>query len=261
MKKPGIFFGLFALLFLSACPPQQDSTHSPDTDPNASSQASTASSPQDSSGLPLIKNSSKPQQASLPAVKTYRGIFLSGEGLQYFKACGSKEELWVEDPEGVLMKRHAALQGLIDLEPVYLEFKARELALTSGDGFASGYRKALRVDSVLTIQNWVSDGRCFPTDFIATGHRPEWSLQILKHNQVYFKSLEGEFPVVESMNWQAPVIEGNQWKYTFRYRSAESETLQATFRKEPCQDGGQTLDFKVQLLFRGINYEGCARQL
>jgi uncharacterized membrane protein len=186
---------------------------------------------------------------------------MAGDGLQLFRICGSREDLWVEDPRGVLLKRHAQLKGLVDLEPVYAEIEAEAIRLSSGEGFASGFSQALRVTRVKALRPWVPDGRCFPVEFSAAGHRPEWSLQILAKNQVYFKSVEGEFPVVESLSWQAPVVEGNQWKYRFRHRSAEAEILEVIFRKEPCQDGARLFDFQARLTFRGITYEGCARQL
>lgn len=243
---------------LTACPPSEQHTGpspSPDQTPSPQVSQILSSSLPSRSAAP----SHSPPRSPVPKSILYRGIFMAGDGLQLFKSCGSQDELWVEDPQGELMKRHAALKGLIDLEPVYLEMLASAQKLTSGEGFSSGYRKALRVDQVRVLRPWVPDGHCFPLEFVARGHRPEWSLQVLKHNQIFFKSVEGEFPVVESMHWQAPVIEGNQWKYTFRYRSGETETLQALFRREPCQDGAKTYDFKAQVNFRGITYEGCAR--
>lgn len=242
---------VFSFLLLTACPPAEQQTQ-----PSSSPVSSASQGHSRPSASPIRQPSGSPlaQQGQF-----YRGIFMAGDGLQLFKPCGSREELWVEDPHGELMKRHGALKGLIDLEPVYLEMRALPQALTSGEGFASGYRKALRVVQVGTLRLWDPENSCFPLEFDAQGRRPEWNLRILKHNQIFFKSIEGEFPVVESMEWQAPVIEGNQWKYTFRYRSGENETLQAIFRREPCQEGNKTYDFKAQVHFRGMTYEGCAR--
>lgn len=239
------------LALLTGCPPSEHQTQHPSASPSATFSAS-----------PLPSRSARPSAASArPGVQAqaFSGLFMSGDGLQLFRACGSREDLWIEDPEGILSKRHAQLKGIIDLEPVYTEIEAEPIALKSGEGFASGFSKGLRIRKVKVLRTWSADGSCFPVEFTASGHRPEWTLQVLTKNQVYFKAVEGEFPVVESLSWQAPVLEGHQWKYSFRHRSAEAEILEAIFRKEPCQDGARQFDFKARITFRGITYEGCAR--
>ncbi|MGE3728881.1 MAG: hypothetical protein AB7I41_25260 [Candidatus Sericytochromatia bacterium] len=256
-----IKLGLMLLcLLLTGCPPAEQNTQAsatPTPDPSASLAVSVGSPAP--SGAP---SKLKPSKSANPTADLahFQGLFMAGEGLQLFKSCGSKEEIWVEDPDGELLKRHAALKGLIDLEPVYVELTGTVAALTSGEGFASGYRKALRVNAVQQVQPWMNSGTCFKSDFVAFGHKPEWTLRVLTKNAVYFKSLEGEFPIVESLIWQAPEQTGNQSKYTFRYRSPETEAMQVIFSKEPCLDGAQTYAFKATIFFRGSTYEGCAKE-
>lgn len=248
---------LFVLL-LTGCPPAEQNTQS------SSSPVPLHASPSSGeTGQPLstAKPAHSPSGAATPASEqaAFQGLFMAGEGLRLFKACGGKEEIWVEDPSGELLKRHAALKGLIDLEPVYVELTGAVSALTSGEGFASGYRKSLRVGQVQAVKPWLNTGTCFKSDFLAFGHKPEWTLRVLTKNAVYFKSLEGEFPIVESLIWQAPIQNGNQSKYTFRYRTPETEGMQVVFSKEPCQDGAQNYAFKATVSFRGSSYEGCAQ--
>jgi uncharacterized membrane protein len=247
-------FELFlAVLLLTGCPPAEQNTQSSSTPSSHELSASHKSASPHPTGL-------KASASKSPIVPTqhFKGLFLAGEGLQLFKACGSKEEIWVEDPQGDLLKKHAALGNLIDLEPVYVELEGTKQALTTGEGFASGYRQALHVSSVNSIRHWQANGQCFSTDFVAFGHRPEWNLQVLTKNSVYFKSIEGEFPIVESLLWQTPEQIGNQWKYVFRFRSPEAESMKVIFSKEPCQDGAKSYAFKASINFRGSNYEGCA---
>ncbi len=252
--------GLFLMcLLLCGCPPTEENTQASSSPGPSSSATTTTGSKDPTASVKPTKLTASGAPDPVTEVGIFQGLFMAGEGLQLFKACGSKEEIWVEDPNGELLKRHAALKGLIDLEPVYVELTGSVAPLTAGEGFASGYRKSLSVKTVKVVQPWLNTGTCFKSDFVAFGHSPEWTLRVLTKNAVYFKSLEGEFPIVESLLWQAPEQNGNQSKYTFRYRSPETEAMQVTLSKEPCQDGTQNYAFKATISFRGSTYEGCAQ--
>lgn len=246
-------------LLVTGCPPAEQTTQASSSPTPTASPSAVQPSKSPASAKP---SKLKPSGASPVEAETarFQGLYMAGEGLKLFKACGSKEEIWVEDPTGELHKGHAALKGLIDLEPVYVELTGSLSPLTAGEGFASGYRKALNVASLESVQPWLATGQCFKSDFLAFGHTPEWTLRVLHKNAVYFKALEGEFPMVESLIWQAPEQTGNQWKYTFRYRTPETESMQVIFRKEPCQDGDKNFAFKATVTFRGSTYEGCAQE-
>lgn len=250
---------LLVCLLLSGCPPTEENTQATSSPGPIGSTTTTTQSSEPKPSVKPTKLKASGTSDPVTEVGVFQGLFMAGEGLQLFKACGSKEEIWVEDANGELLKRHAALKGLIDLEPVYVELTGSVAPLTSGEGFASGYRKSLTVKSVKVVQTWLNSGTCFKSDFVAFGHSPEWTLRVLTKNAVYFKSLEGEFPIVESLIWQAPEQNGNQSKYTFRYRSPETEAMQATLSKEPCQDGAQNYAYKATISFRGSTYEGCAQ--
>lgn len=255
MKKQ-LLPGLALCALLSACPGNDTHTGdgSPSPDASPTSVTSTASPGPDRSPA-----SAKPSAVPVAGVK--RGIFILGEGLQVFKACGSQEELWLEDtPAKDLTNQYKALH-LMDLEPVYVELSGEIKPTGKAKGFEASYKKTLKVKKLSSLKPWVSNGSCFATDFIAQGSPPEWSMQVLKGGDVFFKSNEGEFPAVDTLAYSPPKQESNHWRYEFHFRTPDQETLKADFAEESCSTKGANFDYSVKILFRGITYTGCAKKL
>lgn len=239
------------LLALTACPSNDDNT---DPSPAPSGQPSAASS-SEASGRPSGKPTAK------PVAGLKRGIFIFGDGLQLFKPCGGKEEIWVNDTAAKdLENRYKALK-LMDLEPVYVELTGDIKPTGKVEGFAADYKQSLNAKKVSMLRAWTSDGRCFPTDFVALGTQPDWSLQVLRSGDVFFKSHEGEFPVVETLSYSAPKQEGNRWRYEFRFRTPDEAVMEAEFSEEACTHADKNYKYTAKLLFRGSTYTGCASKL
>lgn len=240
------------MLGLSACPSNDNTT---DPSPSASAEVSTTPT----AASTAVHSSAKPSIKPVTGVK--RGIFIMGEGLQVFKACGSKDEVWVNDTAGKdLESRYKALK-LMELEPVYVELTGEIKPTGKVEGFAADYKQSLHVSKLNILRAWTSDGRCFPTDFVATGTQPDWTLQVLNSGDVFFKSYEGEFPVVETLGYSAPKQEGNRWRYEFRFRTPDEAVMEAEFSEEDCTHAGKPYRYTAKLLFRGSTYNGCASKL
>lgn len=256
--------GLVTLLTVSACPGQdQQTTPDPDTQASSSdlgaSASSVPSSPGPSQSGPS-QPSSKPASVLPPTNKSKRGIFVYGDGYQTFKACGSKEEVWVLDTaQKDLQKQYLALK-LMELEPVYVELDGQIVATDKKDGFASDYQHSLKVSKLHSLRPWRADGSCFETDFVAEGARPNWRLQVLKAGDVFFKAEEGEFSMVDVLAYSAPKQQGNQTLYEFAFRTPDAEKLQASFTQEACTYQGKAYSHRAEVQFRGTTYTGCADQ-
>lgn len=238
---------LLACALLTACPGPKESTGQPSNSPSpAATPVASAVSATPASG------------ATARPASIRRGIFVLGEDYQVFKACGTQEEIWLQDtPAKDLARQYKALH-LMDLEPVYVEISGDLVPTGKAEGFAASYKRTLRARKVLTLRPWISNGSCFATDFVAQGSPPEWSMQVLKGGDVFFKSNEGEFPVVETLAYSPPKQEGNHWRYAFHFRTPDQEILNADFAEESCTQAGKHYDFSVKILFRGITYTGCA---
>lgn len=244
-----------ALLSLSACPGNNESTDTPSSSPEASpsSAASVSSTARPSPG-------SSPKASAKPLAKLKRGIFIYGDDYRVFKACGSKEEVWVQDtPKKDLEQRYKALK-LLELEPVYVELSGDIKPTDKANDFSADFQHTLQVKSLAVLKTWVSNGSCFATDFVAQGSPPDWSLQILSAGDVFFKSNEGEYPVVDTLAYSKPKQEGNSFKYEFHFRTPQEDTLQAELNQESCEQNGQSFEYTAKVLFRGSTYTGCAHK-
>ncbi len=245
--------GILTLFAVSACPGKDQQTNQNPEESQPPLTAS-ASSGQSNPSLPSKKPASAPPQSA----QSKRGIFVYGEGYQTFKACGSKVEVWVIDtPQKDLQKQYQALK-LMDLEPVYVELEGKVGATDTKDGFASDYPQSLRVSKLNSLSPWRADGSCFATDFVAEGASPQWSLQVLKAGDVYFKAEEGEFSMVDVLAYSAPQQQGNQTRYEFAFRTPDEEKLKANFTQEACSYQGKAYSHRAEIQFRGTTYTGCA---
>lgn len=249
---------LLCFSLLSGCPGNSENTD----DPNAESTLSPSTSAAQSEAP--ISGSVTPQQPDPQAQgNTVRqGIFVYGEGFQTFKACGEKtEEVWVIDTPQKHLQKAFTEQQFMELEPVYVEVIGDMVPSPQNkDSFSANYEKALHVKALKHLSPWMMKKNCFSTDFVATGTRPDWQLKGLKTGDVFFKSNEGEFPIVEVLAYQAPTVAGNQLKYTFGFRTPDEEKLSLTLTKEPCTHGGKSYSHQAEILFRGTTYTGCAEQ-
>lgn len=228
-----------ALLLLSACPASEEQTARPGASPQSASQA------------PL-----PPATAG-----QFQGLLVAAEGFQTFKACGSADEVWVEDqtPDQALGKAYTALNPM-ELEPVLLVAKG-EIKSTEGlEGFARDYPRALFVTEIQQLQSWWQDSRCFSMDFMASGGGPDWSLKVLRDGDVFFKSEESDFPYVETLAYSAPEQQGNRWRFRFRYRTPQPETLEGELFEESCSHAGKDYPYRAEIQFRGMSYSGCAEK-
>lgn len=244
---------------LTACPSRDDSTQ---TDPTASPSPvetleSTHSSNHSSASSTPTPETSK--SSTGPTNKTLQGIFVYGEGFQTFKACGSKNEVWVIDTPQKTLQKAFTTQKLMELEPAHVELVGEYVpAPKDRDSFAADYEKALKVTQVKKLTPWMMSKSCFPTDFVATGSRPDWQLKGLTSGDVFFKSNEGEFPVVEVLAYKASVAAGNQFKYNFGFRTPDEGKLELTLTKEPCTHDAKAYAYQAEIKFRGSTYTGCA---
>lgn len=248
---------LLCLSLLSGCPGNSENTDDPNT---ASSSPDTHTS---QSTTPTATHSTEPQKNPQASGNTVRqGIFVYGEGFQTFKACGEKsEEVWVIDTPQKHLQKAFTEQQFMELEPVYVEVIGDIVpAPQNKDSFSANYEKALKVKTLKTLSPWMMKKTCFSTDFVATGTRPDWQLKGLKTGDVFFKSNEGEFPIVEVLAYQAPTVAGNQLKYSFGFRTPDEEKLSLTLTKEPCNHAGKSYSHQAEILFRGTTYTGCAEQ-
>lgn len=247
---------LLCLSLLSGCPGNNENTD----DPNTASSSPDTSVTQSTAPITEGSNTSPQPQANGNTVR--QGIFVYGEGFQTFKACGEKtEEVWVIDTPQKHLQKAFTEQQFMELEPVYVEVIGDIVAAPQDkDSFAANYEKALRVKELKALSPWMMKKNCFSTDFVATGTRPDWQLKGLKTGDVFFKSNEGEFPIVEVLAYQAPTVAGNQLKYSFGFRTPDEEKLALTLTKEPCNHAGKSYSHQAEILFRGTTYTGCAEQ-
>ena len=248
-----------ALLGLSACPDSGDQTGHPSPTPGTPS-----TTPSGLTHSPHASPRSSPRASSKASVRPAvikRGIFIYGEDFQVFKACGTTEEIWVEDTGGKDLASHYKALHLMELEPAYVELSGELKPTGKSAGFAANFKRTLHVKKLQNLLPWVSDGTCFATDFVAQGSPPDWSLQILQGGDVFFKSNEGEFPFVDTLAYSPPHQEGNRWRYEFHFRTPEEDTLKAEFSQESCTQGGQSYEFSAKISFRGVSYSGCGKKL
>lgn len=261
LKKAPYSKILCALLLtstLTACPSGDDNTQ---TDPGAStSPVETPQSMSSPDSSPTAQASSTESQSTTPPVqKITQGIFVYGEGFQTFKACGEKSEVWVIDTPQKALQKAFTNEKLMELEPAYVELVGEYVpAPKDKDSFAADYEKAIKVTRVKSLTPWMMRKNCFPTDFVATGSRPDWQLKGLNSGDVFFKSNEGEFPVVEVLAYKAPVAAGNQFKYSFGFRTPDEDRLAFTLTKEPCTHNTKAYAYTAEIKFRGSTYTGCA---
>ncbi|MBF2054254.1 MAG: hypothetical protein IGS03_12455 [Candidatus Sericytochromatia bacterium] len=228
-----------AALLLSACPASEEPTSTPST---AETQA---------------------RQEPLPSAAPgqFQGLLVAAEGFQTFKACGSQKEVWVEDQTAAqaLAASYAELHPM-ELEPVLLVARG-EIKSTEGlEGFARDYEEALFVKEIQRLQSWWEDTRCFSVDFMASGSGPDWSLKVLHDGDVFFKSEESDFPYVETLAYSAPEQQGNSWRFRFRYRTPQPETLDGELIQERCSHAGKEYPYRAEIQFRGMTYSGCAEK-
>lgn len=265
--KKARFSNLLCLLLLTtaltACPSSDDNT----TDPQ------TSASPTDiSESVPSTESSASPstsespqsngiKSTAVPTQKVTQGIFVYGEGFQTFKACGEKKEVWVIDTPQKGLQTAFTNQKLMELEPAFVELIGEYVpAPKDKDSFAADYEKAFKVTQIKSISPWMMRKNCFPTDFIATGSHPDWQLKGLSSGDVFFKSNEGEYPIVEVLAYKAPVAAGNQFKYSFGFRTPDEDRLELTLTKEPCTHSKIAYAYQAEIKFRGSTYTGCANK-
>lgn len=250
---------LLLAMTLTACPSNDDGTQ---TDPTASpSSVETLESAHSSNhGTASATPGPNTNKATAnPIRKTVQGIFVYGEGYQTFKACGESSEVWVIDTPKKALQNAFTTQKLMELEPAYVELVGEYVAAPKDkDSFAADYEKALKVTQIKNFTPWMMSKSCFPTDFVATGSRPDWQLKGLTSGDVFFKSNEGEFPVVEVLAYKAAVAAGNQFKYNFGFRTPDEGKLELTLTKEPCTHNTKTYAYQAEIKFRGSTYTGCA---
>ena len=250
-----IIFCGFLLACLTACPGNKEQT---DPGPRSSTASPDISSSKLQSSPPLLTPSSL--QSNNPTAGIQRGIFIFGDGLQIFKPCGGRKEYWLEDSaDKSLEKQYKALK-LMELEPVYVELTGTLKSTKKMDGFALDYAEALKVNEVKLLRPWLANGSCFAPDFIAQGPKPDWSLQILRDGDVFFKSNEGEFPYVDTLAYSAPKQAGNRWNYELHYRTPDEEVMMAEFSEESCAFEGRNFNYSAKIEFRGMTYTGCANK-
>lgn len=253
--------GLLSLTTLLAACPANDDTTDPQGSPTPGNEqtALTDPSPADSpiTTQSVASSSANPQQKD----QARQGIFVYGEGFQTFKACGGSEELWVIDTPKKALQTAFTEQQFMELEPVYVEVTGSIVpAPKDNDSFAADYEKALQVKTLKTLSPWMLRKNCFTTEVIATGTRPDWQLKVLKDGDVFFKSNEGEFPVVEVLAYKPPVQEGNQLKYSFGFRTPDEDRLNLTLTQEPCIYQDKNYSHLAQIKFRGTTYTGCGNR-
>jgi uncharacterized membrane protein len=238
---------ILSLFVLSACPSDDNKTDNPSSKPSTLASQS-------------LTSSAKPSHAQSSAT-VQRGIFIYGDEFQIFKACGQNQDVWLQDTvQKDFQKQYKALK-LMELEPVYVELEGVLKPTAQSNGFAVDYKQTMHASKLHRLSPWVSDGACFATDFVATGTTPDWTLQILRDGDVYFKSNEGEFPFVDTLAYNKPKQEGNRWQYEFRFRTPDPETLKAQMTEESCSFQGKSYGFKAQIEFRGVTYTGCAKKI
>jgi uncharacterized membrane protein len=245
---------------LTACPSSDDSTQNDATASPSPIEASESVDPPESSASPSAQSSGNETQSTIPpTAKVIQGIFVYGEGFQTFKACGEKSEVWVIDTPQKALQTTFTQQKLMELEPAYVEIIGTYVpAPKDKDSFAADYEKAIKVTQVKSLSPWMMRKSCFPTDFVATGSRPDWQLKGLNSGDVFFKSNEGEYPIVETLAYKAPVTAGNQFKYSFGFRTPDEDRLELTLTKEPCTHNAKAYAYQAEIKFRGSTYTGCA---
>lgn len=247
---------------LSACPPSEDTTQ---IDPSATASSAAileSAVPTESSASPSatqVPQNGTQKSPTAPTLKVSQGIFVYGEGFQTFKACGEEKEVWVIDTPQKALQNAFTSQNLMELEPAYVEVIGEYVdAPKEKDSFAADYEKALKVTQVKSLTPWMLRKNCFPTDFVATGSKPDWQLKGLSSGDVFFKSNEGEFPIVEVLAYKAPVAAGNQFQYSFGFRTPDEDRLALTLTKEPCTHNKVAYSYQAEIKFRGSTYTGCA---
>ena len=246
---------------LSACPSSKDSTQTESSATASPFELSETLLPAESSVNPSPTQPSKQnsQNTTVSTQKVIQGIFVYGEGFQTFKACGEKKEVWVIDTPQKALQNAFTTQKLMELEPAYVEVVGEYVpAPKDKDSFAADYKTALKVTQLKSLTPWMMRKSCFPTDFVATGSKPDWQLKGLSSGDVFFKSNEGEFPVVEVLAYKAPLAAGNQFQYSFGFRTPDEERLALTLTKEPCTHNKMVYGYQAEIKFRGSTYTGCA---
>ncbi len=260
-KNARRLFPVFLLLgSLSACPSNNESTENTSTTTETTTET-TLKTPSPSTEATKAPNTALASKT--PVSKTvHKGIYVYGEGFQTFKACNGDEEIWVIDTPEKGLEKGFAVQGFMELEPVYVEVEGDigPAPKDDRDSFAADYDKAITVKSVRLLEPWLMKTHCFDTDFVATGTTPPWQLKSTRSGDVFFKTNEGEFPIVETLAYSAPTEAGNTFKYSFGFRTPDEDKLSVTLTTESCQHEGATYSHKAEVRFRGSTYTGCANR-
>jgi uncharacterized membrane protein len=99
------------------------------------------------------------------------------------------------------------------------------------------------------------EARLLGVDYRATGHDPEWALDIVNESSMRFM-IAGSGPVHRSV----PQPTGDAKRMVYRTDTATVD-LEVIVEEKPCRDrsGGDLLPHTVTVTYREISYVGCGR--
>lgn len=234
MKKS--LFILLTLSLLCACPSEETTENT-----QASASPSTAAT----SETQTTKTTTKTLEKGVTG-----GIAVVSEGYATFKPCGSKEYMWLYDPNNDVQAKYSALK-LSEMEPAYVELKGTVAPITVTEGAEMDYKNGLTVTEVKTVDAWNSSD-CFQEEIIGQG--ADWNLHVIKGDEVLFKDGKSDFPLVERLAYSP----GKDGVYVFSYDTPNPDKLEVKLTAEACQAGGQTFSHKAEINFHEQVYTGCA---
>lgn len=228
MKKS--IFIILTLSFLCACPSEE-------TTDNTQASASPTTATTETTHKNLDKG-------------VTGGIAVMSEGYATFKPCGSKEYMWLYDPKNDVQAKYSALK-LSEMEPAYVELKGTVAPITATEGAEMDYKNGMTVTEVKTVSPW-SSSDCFQEEIVGQG--ADWTLHVLKGDEVLFKDGKSDFPLVERLAYSP----GKDGVYVFSYDTPNPDKLEVKLTAEACKAGEQTFSHKAEINFHEQVYTGCA---
>ena len=240
MKTQSLLISGFLICgLLSACPSEEE------TDKQSSGTPSRAPSTVASKAANSTTKSPKLSEQGIE-----RGIVVLADGIKTFKKCGSKEYIWLYDTNNKVSEKYNALSPA-ELEPIYAELKGEEKSISIKDGAEADYKTAFTVKEVVTVAPWNKYGDCFQEEL--SGEGSDWSLHVIKGDEVLFKDLKSEFPLVESLAYSA----GKGNTYEFKYNTPNPDLLKVALTEEKCEHNGTSFSHKAEIEFHDETYTGC----
>jgi|GEM_PF-769934 len=199
-----------------------------------------------------------PSSQSSKKIKSFKGLYISGDEISTFRDCNTGKTYWLEDESKNLNKIYQKTKSILSYpyESIYVEVKGY-LKGKSAIGYAEEFENVLMTTEVVAAKQKSFNTDCFKYDFIALGNEPFWSLDIIPSEKILVLKDVGT-DKTHVFPYKSATTSGNQIIY--ETSNNKNETLKAVITKATCSDGmsDRTYNYSAQVIINGKTLNGCA---